>query len=144
MTNAKIVFIGLASGLLTGVVILGVGGRIAMRVVALLARAEPGFSFGGTLEVLSFASLVGLASGPVFATMGKRSPGSELLKGAVFGALVFFVVVLLPGEAKNAAFAFPELFPVTIAMFAALFIAFGIALAKVCERVFAVLKIEGK
>jgi len=130
--NLKTAFIGLACGLLTGIVILGIGGRLLMRAIALLAHAEPGFSFGGTLEVIAFAALVGLASGPVFAIFETRLPGSEMLKGAVFGVLVFLVVILLPGDAKNAAFAFPELFPATIATFAALFIAFGIALSWVC------------
>ena len=47
----------LALGAATGAVFLGVGGRTAMRIFALLTERAPGWSFGGTLTVASRASV---------------------------------------------------------------------------------------
>jgi peptidoglycan/LPS O-acetylase OafA/YrhL len=129
MTNTRKAIVGLGCGLAIGVIVLGIGGRVVMSMIALLAHQQPGWTPGGTLEVLAFAALIGLPSGLFFGAVGHYLPGNDMLKGSVFGALVFVVVVLIPMEAKNAAFAFPELLPVTVTMFAALFVSYGMALA---------------
>ena len=44
-------------GIGLGTIILGIGGRVAMRGFAVLSGATPGFSAGGTTTVGSMASL---------------------------------------------------------------------------------------
>ena len=134
LLNIKKSAIGLGCGLIFGFLILGIGGRLLMRLIAMLAHVKPDLSFGGTLEVIAFGLLVGLPSGLIFVWIGRFIPGGHLLKGSIYGVLVFLVIVLLPGEAMKAALGFRELLPVTVAMFAALFTVFGIVLAKTVKK----------
>ena len=52
-------------GALVGLPILGVGGRILMRVIAHWEGRVPGFTVGGTLTILFYGTLAGLAGGAV-------------------------------------------------------------------------------
>ena len=48
-------------GAVIGVVVLGVGGRIAMRVIAESSTGSGSFSLGGTLTVMAMGTLSGVA-----------------------------------------------------------------------------------
>ena len=54
--------VGIMSGLIAGVLVLGISGRIAMRIVALAGGEEPSFNIGGTLVVLA---AIGVLSAPL-------------------------------------------------------------------------------
>jgi hypothetical protein len=105
-----------------------------MSVIALLAGERPSWSLGGTLEVIGFGALVGMPSGLVWGLVQHTVPGKPLGKGVAYGVLVFLVILLLPIQAKRAAFGFPQLLPVTVALFAGLFVVYGMVLARAVER----------
>ncbi len=106
-----------------------------MRILSLVVHKEPGFTFGGTLEVIAFGALVGVPSGLVYAFANKYVSIPRFWKGLIYGALIFVVLLIVPFEGKGAAAAFPqELMPVIVAMFAILFIGFGIILALVSSE----------
>lgn len=136
MKNSRKAIIGFAGGMLAGLFVLGIGGRIIMRFIALLAGITPGFGIGGTLEVLAFGLIIGLPSGLIFPFVASYFPGSKFVKGGVYGILVFLTVILLPGEAKKVAFMFPEIFPFTVSIFLALFLVYGVVLATLITRLF--------
>ncbi len=104
-------------GAVLGTVILGIGGRIAMRIIGTLQGLPPGFSWGGTMTVVFLGAVSGAAGGIVLALSRKLFPTSRVARGALYwGALllltlnglkpidqlrllVFFPVVALFGSA---------------------------------------------
>jgi hypothetical protein len=82
----------LAAGAVTGCVILGVGGRIAMRFFALHTGARPGFSLGGTITVIFMGVVSGVAGAAIRAAaatwLPKRVP-------AWIGSVIFAMACML-------------------------------------------------
>lgn len=74
----------LALGAAVGAVFLGAGGRIAMRIVALMEGREPGFSIGGTLPVIFMGAVWGTLGG-LMLWLGRRYfRRSPIARGALF------------------------------------------------------------
>ena len=84
-------FIGLFCGMMAGAVVLGVGGRMVMRALAVIAEREVEFSVGGTIEVIAFGAIIGLIAGAAFVAIKKYLPGPAPLKGMSFGLLAFLL-----------------------------------------------------
>lgn len=129
----KRVLVGLLGGALTGVIILGIGGRLLMRSIMLMAGGEGGFSWGGSLEVVLLGLIVGLISGGVFSLSEKINNHNNLLVGLIFGTLVFLAIILLPIDGKGAASGFPELQWQIYLLFGGLFLLFGLTFS-LCYR----------
>lgn len=94
--------IGLAAGAVAGILIGGVGARVAMRVVALLGEGQPSFTLDGTLLILIMGAVLGTLGGLGFALLrwalrlGKKtSPLRNLAAGAAYGG-VLAVLVAVP------------------------------------------------
>lgn len=51
---------------LLGFLILGIGGRLLMRVVALMQGSPPGWTFGGTMTVVFLGTVSGLDAGIIY------------------------------------------------------------------------------
>ena len=84
--------VGIISGLIAGVLVLGISGRIAMRVVALAGGEEPRFTVLGTLAVLAFFGLVSAPLGLAFAAWSRYLPRAGVWGGAGFGVVMFILV----------------------------------------------------
>jgi hypothetical protein len=123
-------FIGLFCGMMAGAVVLGVGGRMVMRALAVIAEREVEFSLGGTIEVVAFGAITGSIAGAAFVAIKKYLPGAQPLKGMSFGLLVFLAlaIVRLPSVERSVA-AFDGFLSPIVLMFGAKFLLFGIALA---------------
>lgn len=94
---------GLAAGALAGAVIGGIGGRLAMRAVALLGEGQPSFSVEGTVLIMLLGAVLGAVGGLGFALLrwalrlGRSeisSPARRLGVGAAYGALLAALVAL--------------------------------------------------
>ena len=90
-TVAEPWLVGLLLGAGVGLVILGVGGRVAMRAIALATNTRPGFSFGGTGTVVFLGASSGVGGGLLYALLHRLNPRRRLLRSALFG----LVLVLL-------------------------------------------------
>lgn len=119
--------IALLAGAGVGLVILGVGGRIAMRIIAIVAGQAPGFSVGGTLDVVLVGGMWGAPGGSI-ALMLERFVTRRLLRGVVLGAIGFGVAMLTVGRALSGPVAGPRVWPIAVTLCAALFLAYGIAI----------------
>lgn len=82
-------------GTVIGAVVLGIGGRAAMRGIALLSGAPPGFSVGGTATVVLLGALLGLAGSVVFIGLRWLVPKRRVIRAVLFW--VFLVLVTLRG-----------------------------------------------
>jgi hypothetical protein len=73
-----------ALGAIVGAVFLGIGGRIAMRIFALLQEREPGWSFGGSMTVVFMGAAFGTTGG-LLLWLGRRFfKRSPVARGLVF------------------------------------------------------------
>lgn len=89
--------------------VLGVGGRVLMRVIAHWEGRVPVFTIGGTLRVLFFATMAGVAAGIVHGLLRRFVP-SRIAESVIFA----IVCVLFTWRAVN------ELLPRPRFMFVAL------------------------
>lgn len=87
----KTLLLGVASGAL----ILGIGGRIAMRGIAVMSGGMPGFSWGGTMTVILLGALSGLAGAVVLMGVRAMLPRRPALRGTIYWA--FLILVALRG-----------------------------------------------
>ncbi len=96
--------IGVASlvGALTGALILGALGRLAMRALAVARGMEPGYSIGGTLDVVVVGLIYGAVGGLLLGMLGRVRAG-RILPGAVMGVLLFLFAFFTSAAARSAA-----------------------------------------
>jgi hypothetical protein len=95
----------LPAALIAGL-LLGVGARATMRLIAWTSGIRGAASWGGSLEVVLFGTLVG---GPVallfLAVRGRLPLVRPPWAGVVFGSLIFLVLALAPPPAAASALA---------------------------------------
>ncbi len=118
---------GILAGMLVGVA-GGIGSRAIMRAAALAADHTPGFSVSGTLGVVLLGVLTGMPMGLLFAAAKPFLPGRGLAKGLMYG-LVALPVFAIPIAVGNEELAIAPL--LGLVLYAALFVASGVALAAV-------------
>jgi len=123
------IIIGLFSGLISGTLILGVGGRLMMRAMAVIGGLTGGFSWGGSLEIVILGSLIGLCSGTFLGISFPFSFQNKLIWGLLHGILAYLMILILPIDGKGAAQGFPELQLTIHILFGGLFLLFGIGMA---------------
>lgn len=86
---------GAAVGAAVGTLVLGVGGRLVMRGIALLNDQPPGFSLGGTTTVVFLGTVSGLVGGLVFVGMRLLLRTRRFLHASLFW--IFLVLTALRG-----------------------------------------------
>jgi hypothetical protein len=102
------------AGLVSGAIVLGVGGRVLMRIIAIALHGSGGFSLGGSLEVVAagalFGTLGGLALPFVPGRLGRGRP-------VVHAVLLLLVIAVVSDAARGAASGvpWPERIPVLLA-----------------------------
>lgn len=147
-TAAKLrtVAVSVFAGFLCGMVALGIGSRLAMRVVALLAgdadlgkETDAGFTVGditvgGTLFLAFLGGAAGTFGGMLYAATRRRLAWSGRWCGLAFGGLALGIFGSPLIEGSNPDFAEFGMPIVNIAMFAVLFVFFGILIAPVYDN----------
>lgn len=120
---------GFLAGLVCGFLVLGLGGRLAMSVIAFSLRGRMQWDLVGTLQVVMLGAALGAPAGLAYSALETRLPGGWLMKGGLFGigccaalTAVYFLRPAGPVELQTA----PVLGSV---LFGALVIAFGLVLA---------------
>ena len=91
------------AGMVAGVIVLGLGGRLAMRAVALLIHQAPHLGVGASLGILLIGGILGAVAGIAYGvTLQQRWPDRDTTKGILFGSAVFSVLTLLQPPAIRA------------------------------------------
>ena len=106
---------GVLAGTLLGIVFLGMGGRIAMRAIAVAQGQPQSFSWGGSLTVVMLGAVAGAAIGIIFLIARTLFPRPQALRVGFFWLVV-------------AAFVARGLNPVSVlnvSLFAPLFVVHG-------------------
>ncbi len=125
----------LLAGLECGVLVLGIGGRLAMRLIALASAQPPVFSIAATLEVLAAGAWRGAVGGTVYLAL-RRLAGrlSPWVGGLVTGLLLFAFAVITLRRSIRGQIAALDIGPLTAGLFGAVFVLYGLALPYVAAR----------
>lgn len=83
---------GLAVGAAMGALILGVGGRMGMRVIAIAQHQPPAFSIEGSLAITMLGAVAGAAVAAVFLLSRTLFPTRRLWRVTLFWTIVALVV----------------------------------------------------
>ena len=81
---------GLVLGIVLGTIILGIGGRLLMRVVALIDGTPVGWSWGGSGTVVFLGAVSGLAGGAIYTLLAHF-----MARGTWLRSLLFFLILAL-------------------------------------------------
>lgn len=107
---------------------LGVAARVAMRLVALQADVSPGFSFGGSVEVVLYGALVGTPVALLYWVCRQRVR-LPAWAGVTIGLVLFaFLATWQPPSARSALRDTPDAPVATSLLFAGVFVVYGVAL----------------
>jgi hypothetical protein len=117
----------LAVAMVAGAV-LGLASRVAMRLVAFKADVAPGFSLGGSIEVVLFGMLIGTPIALVVSACRRRFSLPAWTGVAVGLALFASFTVWQPPAARSALSTVPDAAFTTAACFAAAFVLYGVVL----------------
>ena len=120
------VLIGLLGGMVSGTMVLGIGGRLLMRGIAIMAGGSGNFSWGGSMEVVLLGVLIGICSGIFMGLSIPFSMRNKLVWGLFHGFLAYLMVLVLPIGGKGAARGFPDLQLTIHLLFGGLFLLYGI------------------
>lgn len=74
----------IALGAIVGAIFLGAGGRVAMRLFAMMEGREPGWSFGGSMTVVFMGAVWGTLGGGLLWLGRRYFRRSPLARGALF------------------------------------------------------------
>ncbi|WP_152230405.1 hypothetical protein [Georgenia ruanii] len=143
-TWLRSVLVAAAVGAAAGLVVGGAGGRLVMRLVALAqppdalgTRMPSGAAVGdvtwaGTAQVLGWGALVGVIGGLLYLGVRAVLPAGARVRAPVFAGFL----LLVPGAVFSAdpAFARLERPLLALALFAPVFVLFGLAVPVAVER----------
>ncbi len=135
MRRLRNVIGGAVVGATLGALILGLGGRIMMRLLAVMIERDPAFSLGGSLEVVAYGAIVGAVSGAVFALLRPIMSWGWLTQGILLATLTYFgTIATLPAHIAETARPFAGQMPFVLLLFGLCFTAFGLTMARVSSR----------
>ena len=85
--------VGMLAGAVAGLVVLGAGGRLAMRAIAVANGAPPAFTPGGTATVVVLGAASGIGGGLLYAILYRLLPRSRLPRAALFVAALVLLTL---------------------------------------------------
>ena len=126
---------GALIGAVVGLLILGIGGRLVMSLIAWRAGIPVGYTVGGTLEVMITGVLFGLGGGLIYGILAAVWRLYRPAFGAAFGAVYFTGLALYPpAAARTAALGVPQQRVLVLLTFGALFVVYGASMAALMRR----------
>lgn len=95
MTRSQHLAIAVGAGALAGLLILGVGGRLAMRIVAYTTPGPERYTLAGTLQVIGVGTAWGALTAPVLSFLQRSNLRNRPWLGLLFGAIALSLAALL-------------------------------------------------
>jgi hypothetical protein len=115
---------GAVLGAIVGTAFLGIGGRAAMRGIAMAQGAAPGFSLGGSLTVVFLGAAAGVAAGLIYVASVK------LARNHMWWARLLFALAVLAITLRG----LRPLDALRLAIFLPLFVAYGVVFDRLWAR----------
>lgn len=136
-SRTRNIAIATVAGLVVGTLVLGIGGRLAMRAVAFTEPAPPRFTWLGTLQVLAAGAVWGALTGPLLLAFDRIRGRLHWFTGLVFGAMVLGLAVVAVGLVVGftSQIVAPAMFIVlSVVLFLTLFLAHGLVVDLLVRR----------
>ena len=132
-------------GLVTAIIVGGVGSRVVMRILAAVNSDKAGvvtdagniageITVGGTIFLLIVMVVPGAIGGLIYPVVRRWLPGSGVWKGLAYGVLLFCLFGSFVLDSDNPDFALFGPGPLAVFLFAILFPMSGVLFSPVAER----------
>ena len=132
MSRLRRMVIDTLAGATLGALFLGLGARIAMRLLAISIGRDTGFSLGGSLEVIAYGAIIGTITGALWALFHKWLAGPWWAHGTALGLISYAgTIATLPAHLADTARPFADQMTAVLALFGLCFLLFGLTLARV-------------
>lgn len=131
--NLTPLVLGVLTGALLGMLVLGGGARLAMRVVALLAGMPTSFTWPGTLAILAGGAVVGALLGVLYVPVRRWTPWSRLIIATLFGLVLAALIAFAFTRVADGEFGLIAPW-IGAALFAPLPVYFSLALSVTLDR----------
>ena len=79
------------AGIAIGLLVLGIGGRVAMRVIAHATNVAPAFTTSGTMAVVGLGAVSGLAGGLIYAVLARFLPNRAVVRSLLYGTILVLI-----------------------------------------------------
>ncbi len=122
------------AGGVTGLVVLGVGGRLAMAALPLATGSHPRFSWGGSIEVVLLGTIYGGFGGGALALLRRTRVMAVPGAAAGFGLLMFGIAWATSTVGRATAPTAPVSVPVVLALGAVIFVVYGLLADALARR----------
>ncbi len=138
--------VGFVAGAASGVIVGGIGSRLAMRILAVINSEKAGLetengnivgkiTADGTVSLVVFVGIfAGVLGGLLYVAMRRWVPGSGLWKGLAYGVILFLLFGSIVIDKHNTDFMRLGPRPVSVTFFALLFPLYGTLLSPLVER----------
>ena len=103
-------------GAAVGIPVLGVGGRVVMRAIAVLTNAPSGLTLSGTFTVIAAGAASGIGGGLIYALLARLFPRHRVLRATLFAT----ALALLTARGLN------PVRPLPLALFLPLVVIYGV------------------
>ena len=136
MTRYKRLGRAALTGAIVGVLVLGIAGRLAMRLVALLTRQSTHFGIEASLGIILIGGILGTLSGAVYGLIPHHWwAGRPSLKALSYGSILFGVLVItLPQAIRSEVVAARAYWWAIVPLFWAVCIGYALALTRGLTR----------
>ena len=119
------VLLALVSGAVTGVLVLGIAGRVSMAAVALVTGYSLNLSLRGLLEVAVTGTVVGAVGGILLLVPRRMRRTVDLARGMLVGATLFVCSLLVSWVSGRIDFGVHASL-LTLSMVASVFVVYGV------------------
>lgn len=124
------ILLAVVAGAVSGVMILGLVGRLAMALIALAVGVEMNLSGRGMVEVMTLGLLIGVAGGVALFAMRRMSHAPRFAHGVTLGILLFLGSVVFESLGGGVTATTWSTYPLTIVVVGVVFIAYGVEMEK--------------
>jgi hypothetical protein len=114
--------------------VLGVGGRLLMSGLVLVAGGHPSWSLGGSASVLLVATGYGALGGVLLLPLRRACRGATLPAGAALGIVLFALAWVTSPAGRGAASGLGGRLPLALGLAAAAFVGYGLLTAWLFAR----------
>jgi hypothetical protein len=90
------------TGLVVGIAALGLGGRIAMRILAVAAHRPTHFGLGASLGILLIGGILGILASTPVAAVSRWRTRRPVTVGVLYGTGLFLILIPMQPQAIRA------------------------------------------
>lgn len=124
----------LLSGLIAGVLILGVGGKLSMTLMAYAVDASLNLSIRGIAETLFLGGVIGIAGTFLALPLKKIFQKTPFFQGVILGLLLFFLTLIIVYAFSELTFHNSGIQWLTFAVVALLYTVYGVFMEIILDR----------